>query len=211
MRRENIILTLFIIVLLVGGAATGQSLVVTTTGREYSGNISGINAIIRLDIVPDAGPVNVFDIPLSSIKQITIDFPRLIVETKDKVYIGPFSAFTGIAETLKVGETSIPLAGIRAIALNGNPIHSVPREWLGDRFLTGPRVSVRSVQGPMTEETNSTATSNEKPINWAKINPTPAVVPETNQGMPWWSGILIVAGLALLLYLSLVAGTSSSQ
>ncbi len=215
MRRENInLITLLvfsiIIVLAVGWMVSGQGLVVTTTGREYSGSISGIGAVIRLDVIPDAGPMTVFDINRSSVRQITIDFPRLIIETKNKTYIGPFSAFTGIAEILKVGNTSIPLAGIRAIALNGNSIHSVPREWLGDRFLNRPRVLVKSVQESTEEATNSTS-SIEKPINWAQINPTPPTVPETNQGMPWWTGILIVAGLAGLLYLSLATGTSSAQ
>lgn len=212
MRREKKSLYIFLFLIIssicVGPTVTGQGLILTTTGREYPGSISGIDAVVRLDVVPAAGPVRVFDIPRASIRQITIDFPRLIVETNDKVYLGPFSAFTGIGETVSVREgereITLPLAGLRAIALNGNAVHPVPREWLGDRFLTKPTIIVTS-SAAVPEESRPSATRGEHLINWSEINPSPVVPPAENQGTPWWMVLLVVAGLAGLIYLSLAA------
>ncbi len=213
MRREKkslyILLFLMISSICAGLTVSGQGLLLTTTGREYSGGISGIDAVVRLDIVPAAGPVRVFDIPRSSIRQITIDFPRLIVETSDKVYIGPFSSFTGIGEIVSVHEggreISIPLAGLRAIALNGNTFRPVPREWLGDRFLTTPRMIITGSPPAQQEEASTTTAQGEHLINWNEINPAPVVPPTESTGTPWWMGLLVVAGLAGLIYLSLAA------
>ena len=213
MRREKKILYIFLLLIIssiyVVLTGTGQGLLLTIAGREYSGGVSGIDAAVRLDIVPAAGPVRVFDIPRSSIRQITIDFPRLIVETDARVYIGPFSSFTGIGETISVhvgGRTiTVPLAGLRAIALNGNVIHPVPREWLGDRFLTEPRIIVTSTSTAAREESPPPVTRSEHLINWNEINPAPVVPPTESSGTPWWVGILVVAGLAGLIYLSLAA------
>ncbi len=214
--RRIYIATLFavIIMVVVGAIAVGQGTLVTVTGRELSGTVSGIDTIVRLNVVPAAGPISVFDIPRDAIRQITIDFPRVIVETSTRVYIGPFSEFTGIDQTVDVQhgsvDTPVLIAGVRAIALNGNPIHPVPREWLGDRFLTKPTIEIAPSSGATTASTTTTTTTPttataEQPINWAKINPSPTLPPEESTGTPWWVGILIAAGLAGLVYFSLTS------
>ena len=216
MQTENrgiYIVTLFaiIIMVVVGATAVGQGTLVTVAGRELSGTISGIDTVVRLNVVPAAGPITVFDIPRNAIRQITIDFPRMIVETSTRVYIGPFSDFTGISQIVDIhygsGTTSIPIAGVRAIALNGNPVRPVPREWLGDQFLTQPTIKITAAPGASTSTATaaSPAPATEHPINWAKINPSPALPPPESTGTPWWVGILVAAGLAGLVYFSLTS------
>ncbi len=219
MQTENkgiYIATLFAVVIMVVVSATavGQGTLVTVAGRELSGTVSGIDAVVRLNIVPAAGPITVFDVSRDAIRQITIDFPRIIVETSTRVYIGPFSDFTGISQIVDIHSgsvtTSIPVAGVRAIALNGNPIHPVPREWLGDRFLTEPTIEIAPSSSATAASTTTnaavtTTTATEHPINWAKINPSPTLPPPESTGTPWWVGILIVAGLAGLVYFSLTS------
>ena len=218
MRTKNryayIVTAVVAIILVAGAAVVGQDTLVTTTGRELSGTVSGIDTVVRLDIVPAAGPMAVFTVPRSAIHQITVDFPRVIVETANRVYIGPFSDFTGIEQMVDVqhggSDTAVPFAGVRAIALNGYAIHPVPREWLGDRFLTGPTIAI-APSSATTASTTTTAAAPpataaaEQPINWAKINPSPSIPPEESTGTPWWIGVIIAAVAAGLLYFSLSA------
>lgn len=216
MQRKVALVLVIISLFWTGLAVSGADIVLTTTGHEITGTVSGIGAVVRLDIVPAAGPVSVFDIPKSEIRQITIDFPRVIVETANKVYIGPFASFTGIEEEISVSSASgsirIPFSGLRAIALNETALHPVPREWLGDRFLLEPKViAAPVVQGatPVPAAVTAPTTEREHPINWSAINPTPAIPPAESSSTPWWVGLLVVAGLAGLIYLSLGAATSS--
>jgi len=146
-----------VVLLLVGAAAistsvTGQTggltaQVLTNEGKTLRGELGGIRSPIRLDVsafAPSIGPDQAYDIPLAAVRQITIDFARVVVETADRVFIGPLSAFRGIADglTLRHGSQTfdLPIASLRAIALNGETLHPVPHEWLGDGFLVVPTV-----------------------------------------------------------------------
>jgi len=180
----------------------------TTTGETVQGNINGISSVIRLSVPPPVtyvGPAQAFDIDLSTIRQILIDFPRVAVETDDRVYIGPFSAFSGIAQllTLTDGRTthSFSMASLRAIALHGESFHPLPREWIGDKFLSMPGVMTAS---PVTMNTDGARERIEEepavvPVRtWNDLYPT--TPPPTEETTPWWVGMLIVAGLVGLIY-----------
>ena len=208
------VLTLVLFILAgAGWAANGQATVLTTNGHEIMGAVTGIGATPRLNLVPAAGPIRVFDIPRSAIRQIIIDFPRLIVETRDKVFIGPFSDFTGIDEEITVhagnDQITVPLAGLRAIALNGTTVHPTPRVWVGTGFLTQPVILVSSPASRKSVGQVSTPASSpttEHPINWAKINPNPVLPPPEPQGASWWAGVLALIGVIGLVYFSLTMG-----
>jgi len=181
----------------------GAPLVETTAGNVISGTITGISPNLRLDFSPHAN----FDIPLSSVVQMVIDFPRIIVETPTRVYIGPYSAFSGIDDIVTVQQDGssrdIPFAALHAIALNGHSFHAIPRTWLEDGFLTLPAVlNVASsleqenptVSIPSRERTTSAQT-------WDTLYQTPTIPQEAET--PWWLLLLITAGLGVLVYLSL--------
>jgi hypothetical protein len=183
----------------------------TTTGETAQGNLTGISSIIRLSVpppVPYIGPAQAFDIDLSTIRQVLIDFPRVVVETKDRVYIGPFSAFSGISQllTLTDGKTthSFSIASLRTIALHGEPFRPLPREWMGDEFLSMPDVITAS---PITTNMDSAEGRVEEehvvvPVQtWNDLYPT--TPPPLEEATPWWVGMLIVAGLVGLIYFGL--------
>ncbi|HCP31819.1 TPA: hypothetical protein DIT45_00950 [Candidatus Acetothermia bacterium] len=182
------------------------ALLMTNTGRTAEGSLTGISPVIRLSVpqsVSPFGPPQAFDIPLSTVRQITLDFPRLIVETNERVYLGPFSAFTGILEHLALrtkDETlNFPTASLRAIALHGNPLGPVPRQWLGDEFLTMPEVL--TAQALKEKESETLLEEPSERIYWEELYPT--VSPEPTQETSWWLNMLIFAGLAALVYFSL--------
>jgi hypothetical protein len=199
---------LFLLLLCVDAFCGVPALILTNTGKTAEGSLRGLSAVIRLSVpqtVTYTGPAQAFDIPLTTIRQITLDFPRVIIETPARVYIGPFSAFSGISEILTLkqegGEEGFPTASLRAIALHGEPLRPVPREWLGSGFLSTPvviAVSPVAVDGArrMAEE-ESEATPAQ---TWNDLYPT--VPPQTEEETPWWVGMLIVAGLVALIYMS---------
>jgi hypothetical protein len=183
----------------------------TTTGETTQGNLTGISSIIRLSVLPPVtyiGPAQAFDIDLSTIRQILIDFPRVVVETEDRVYIGPFSAFSGISQllTLTDGRTnhSFSTASLRAIALHGEPFHPLPRKWMGDGFLSMRDVITAS---PVTTNMDRAERIMEEehvviPVQtWNDLYPT--TPPPLEETTPWWVGMLIVAGFVALVYLGL--------
>jgi hypothetical protein len=180
-------------------------------------------------IPPHIGPASALDIPIDEILQITIDFPRVIVETVDRVFIGPWSAFEGIPEEMSLRSVveEIPLitAGLRAIALNDNALHEVPREWLGDSFLTRPSILRREaavvsrarVTVPDTEqvmlptvlqaEGTDLMLAPEETVE--DLFPTYPVESEpAEQQLPWWVILIGVGALAVVSLLS--TGGSSS-
>ena len=196
-----------------GGAPLGgtPAVFMTTTGETAQGNLTGISSIIRLSVPPPVtyiGPAQAFDIDLSTIRQILIDFPRVVVETGDRVYIGPFSAFSGISQLLTLTDWktkhSFFTASLRAIALHGEPFRPLPREWMGDGFLSMPGVitaspvsmNMDSVRGRVEEEYAVAAEQ-----TWNDLYPT--TPPPSEEAMPWWVGMLIVAGLVGLVYFGL--------
>ncbi|MEA1871081.1 MAG: hypothetical protein U9N00_02640 [Candidatus Bipolaricaulota bacterium] len=183
----------------------------TTTGKTVQGRLSGISSIIRLSVPPPVtyvGPAQAFDIDLSTIRQILIDFPRVAVETEDRIYIGPFSAFSGISQllTLTDGNTthSFSIASLWAIALHGEPFQPLPREWMGDEFLSMPDATTVF---PVTMDMDSAGKPVEEehavvPVHtWNDLYPT--IPPPLEEATPWWVGMLIVAGLVGLVYFGL--------
>ena len=192
---------LFIVSLAVFGA--GASLVETTTGSVIGGTIMGISPMLRLDFSPHGG----FDIPLSTVVQMVIDFPRIVVETPTRVYIGPYSSFSGIDDVVTIqqdgSKRDIPFAALRAIALNGHSFHEIPRTWLENGFLTLP--AVLNVASSPEQENPTTGTSEiERTTSaqtWDELYQT-TMVPQEEEA-PWWLLLLITAGLGVLVYLSL--------
>mgnify|MGYP007065674504 CR=1 FL=1 len=200
------------------------AVVLTNTGQVADGSLSGLSPVLRL-VRPDerglVGPDAQFDVPLSSILQITLDFPRIIIETATRTLIGPFSAIRGLPELLLFdpqgsGDNAYELAtaSLRAIALHGGSVRPVPREWMGNQFLTKPQVLATS---PLTEvpcENCSIAApsdtgedNGDRPI-WNTMTPT--IPPDEGQAeLPWWVGLLGVAVVIGILYFLTASGGTS--
>ena len=182
---------------------TGVTFLETTTGNVISGSVTGIAPLLRLDYSPHGN----FDIPLSSVVQMVIDFPRVIVETPTRVYIGPYSAFSGIdaVVTIQQGDSKrdIPFAALCAIALNGHSFHEIPRIWLEGGFLTLPAVlnvaSAPEQENPTVSTPSLERTASEQ--TWDELYQTPTIPQQAET--PWWVLLLITAGLGVLVYLSL--------
>jgi hypothetical protein len=214
-------IALAICVGLVVSASGVPAIVLTNTGERAEGALIGLAPTLRLQRpfdVPFVGPDMQFDVPLSSILQITLDFPRVIIETAARTLIGPFSAISGLPEVLNLdlggsGTREFATAALRAIALNGSGLRSVPREWMGSGFLTEPEVTVSSAitdaacgDCAITTSTISGTDAGDTPI-WNTI--TPSFQPEEPaSAIPWWVGLLGVAGLVGLFY---ILSTSSSS
>ena len=189
------------IVLLLSFAAWGN-LVEMTTGAVLNGTTTGMAPLLRLQYSPHLS----FDIPTASVVQMVIDFPRVIVETPERVYIGPYSAFSGIDDvlTLQQGDArrDLPFAAVRAIAFHGNPLHKVPRLWLDEGYLKTP--TVLSIATPAGKEEPAPVGVTEEttpPQTWGDLYQSP--VTQQSEETPWWVLLLITAGLGVLVYLSL--------
>lgn len=221
--RKSSLITCLLILLLVSSVALGvaatQATVLTNLGGVADGTLTGLAPIIQLrapDEVTVIGPMQQYDIPLSSIRQISFDFPRLVIETETGVVIGPYSAFSGIDELLILatnlgkGSIEIPVTSLRAIALHGSSLRAVPREWMGDHFLSTPEI-VSATPLLVEDCTDCTitipppSTDDSTPI-WNTI--TPEIPAEESGELPWWVGVLGVAALVILFYF-LSAGQSS--
>lgn len=194
------------------GTSASEATVLTNLGGVADGFLMGIDPVISLrapDEVTVIGPMQQYDLPLSSIRQISCDFPRLVIETETGVIIGPYSAFSGINELLKLnsgnGVIEIPVTSLRAIAFHGSSLRAVPREWMGDHFLSGPEIVSAtpllvtgcddcSVTVPATVNTDTIDTT---PI-WNTI--TPDISPEEASEFPWWVGMIGVGALVVLFY-----------
>jgi hypothetical protein len=212
---------LFLVVACASLAASGvPAVLLTNIGQVAEGSLAGIAPVLRLlatDGVPSIGPDRQFDVPLASIRQITLDFPRIVVETADRILIGPYSSFDGISQALRFdrpGEPSvtIPTSSLRAIALNGHSLRPVPRVWLGDGYLSMPEITGAipfvaagcedcTIVRPRTDED-----ADLTPI-WNALSPE--YVPEEPEELPWWVGLLGVAALVVIAYL-LMSATGSS-
>ena len=199
-------------------AGAVPAVVLTTTGQIADGSLTGLGPVLRLmrpGDIPFVGPDTRYDVPLSSILQITLDFPRIIIETAARTLIGPYSAFRGIAEVLRLdrgssGSVDIPTPSIRAIALNGSALRPVPREWTGMDFLTKPEIfGATPLIDTECDECSiaasdfadfETSDGGDVPI-WNTITPAVALDDATGSEIPWWVGLLGVAGLFGVLYL----------
>jgi hypothetical protein len=213
--RKRMQITAFVAMMLlcsVAWTATGtQATVLTNLGGVAEGTLSGLGPLIQLRAphgVQVTGPHQQFDLPLSRIRQITVDFPRVIIETLEDVIIAPYSAFLGIAEilTLTPGRAEetyrIPFTSVRAIALHGAALRPVPRQWMGDHFLSEPEIAAARPLGieicadcEVTTPTPSAVTPapvDDSPVIWGAFTPE---VPEEEPSFPWWIGLVAVAVL----------------
>jgi len=198
-------------------ATAVPAVILTNVGQIAEGSLSGLAPVLRLlptDGVRSIGPGHQFDVPLASIRQITLDFPRIVIETADRTLIGPYSSFVGIPEVLRLnraGESSvtIPTASLRAIALNGNPLRPVPRVWLGDGYLSMPEISGASpfVAAEYAGSTISQPSTDTDLTIWNGL--IPEYVPEEPAELPWWVGLLGVGVLVAIVYF--LASTSASS
>ena len=218
-----------IVALLIGGIVGGTAIatgavpavILTNVGQVAEGSLSGIAPVVRLlptDGVTSIGPDRQFDVPLTSIRQITLDFPRIVIETADRTVIGPYSSFRGISQALRfdrAGEPSvmIPTSSLRAIALNGHSLRPVRRVWLGHGYLSMPEISGASPFAA-AECPNCTiglpradAAADLTPI-WSGLSPE--YVPEEPAELPWWVGLLGVTALIVVAYLLTSTGAPSS-
>jgi len=218
LRRSSLfvcLLTLALISILALGTSATEATVLTNLGGVADGFLIGIDPVISLrapDEVTVIGPMQQYDLPLSSIRQISCDFPRLVIETETGVIIGPYSAFGGINELLKLtlnsgnGVIEIPVTSVRAIAFHGSSLRAVPREWMGDHFLSEPEIVSAtpllitgcddcSITVPATVSADTTVDTT--PI-WNTI--TPDIPPEETSEFPWWLGMIGVGALVILFY-----------
>ena len=210
MRTRKCVMVALLVGGILGGAAiaTGgvPAVVLTNLGQVAEVSISGLAPVLRLlttDGATSVGPGLQFDVPLTAIRQITLDFPRIVVETATRTLVAPYSSFTGIAEALQLdrpGEPtlSIPVSSLRAIALHGSALHPVPRVWLGDGFLSMPEIAAASAL--VADECDDCAITAPWLDTDADLTPiwnelTPEYVPEEPEGLPWWVGLLGVAAL----------------
>lgn len=226
--RKTALVSLVILILAAFGsmAVSAQSAtVLTNKGGIATGTLAGISDLLRLnapDMVELIGPAMQYDIPIDAIKQITFDFPRVVIDTIFGVLIGPFSAFDGIGEILTLsrpdGDLDLHVTALRAITLNNHGLRPVPREWLGDRFLSEPEILAAApiasaedcdscgITVPVSSD--STSASGETPL-W-EFDPV-ATAPEESSGeLPWWVGILGVAAIVVVLYLLTSSGGTGS-
>ena len=208
-RKAVILLGVFLIASGIAVIAAGQddtvsARILTTTGVTAEGTLSGILPTIRLDaseLAGYVGPFQAFDIPRGEIRQITLDFPRMVVETMDRVFVGPYSAYRGLSERLTLqqgsGRLSLPTASVRAIALHGYGFHPVPREWLADAFLVMPLTTARpglslASEGPAVQPRPSSPATTAKPQAEASTEPE-----EETAG--WLAPVLVIALITLVL------------
>lgn len=205
----RILLGVFLIASAISVSVVGQddtvsARILTTAGETVEGALSGILPTIRLDaseLTNYVGPVQAFDIPRETIRQITLDFPRVVVETDDRVFVGPYSAYRGISELLVLqqgtGWLSVPTASVRAIALHGYGFHPVAREWLANAFLVMPLSTARSALRLAGEEPA------EQPRTSPATTAQAEVPTEPEEETAGWLGAVIVIALIALVFLSL--------
>jgi len=220
-RKNRRRLSGLLVILCIGGLGIGAVMadtvpatVVMTSGRVLRGDLSGLEPTSRLvaEVPPHVGPPGTLDITVSEIRQITLDFPRLVIETSTHVFIGPWSAFEGIPEELIIdtdgGSFALVTSAIRAMALHGNALHPVPREWLGDAFLVMPDILIASASGTDAEAVPelSGTDSGETIIDLTTpiFGGTEAVeqIEEPASSSSWWMLLLVAAVVVAVVLLA---------
>ncbi|MEA3356731.1 MAG: hypothetical protein U9Q23_05300 [Candidatus Bipolaricaulota bacterium] len=204
--RGGIILLLYAGLMVAACVHTGgiEAQILTNQGRSIKGNLTGIYPIVQLD--PTDLTSNTlarrYEIPIAKVEQITVDFPRVIVETAERTYIGPFSAFHGISQQLAIQKekksTKLHTAALRAIVVDGTSIHPAPREWLNNGFLSVPELPISQVskQGPTVLA--------EEPVRFElPLTQKVAPPPPESEGPPLWQIRLLIIGALFALYFTL--------
>jgi hypothetical protein len=189
----------------------------TNGGRVLQGTLSGLGPTLRLqDPTPPVGPAAQFDIPLAAIEQMWINFPRVVIETADHVIVGPYSAFAGIAQLLKITDagnvTEVPFAAVQAIAFNGAAFHALPREWLGRDWLNQRSYVVNKTAGvvgtgaqAVTEVVLTPLVDGGDEVIWSGTPPAEPAPTASSGELPWWV-LLIGVAVVVALFLFLPAG-----
>ncbi|MEW5826146.1 MAG: hypothetical protein AB1778_04885 [Candidatus Bipolaricaulota bacterium] len=195
-------------------ASGSEASVRTNAGTVATGTLQGLASTLRLvDVSPLVGPAMQYDIPLDAIQQLWVEFPRIVIETAEYILVGPFSAFTGLDELLRVeGRGSIaeiPLLAVDTIAFGGRGFNPLPRHWLGDRWLNHPLFVLRKAASGIgdaapTAVIASPIASAETPagetIIWNSLEPAIAEEPEA-AALPAWVGLLAIAALLAIIFL----------
>jgi hypothetical protein len=206
---------------LVGLSMAGSAVTVavkTNGGHVLQGALSGLGPTLRLqDPTPPVGPAVQFDIPLAAIEQMWINFPRVVIETADHVIVGPYSAFAGIAQLLKITDagnvTEVPFAAVQAIAFNGAAFHPLPREWLGRDWLNQRNYVVNRTAGAIGEAAAvaevvlTPPTEGGDEVIWSGATPAEPA-PAASGELPWWV-LLVGVAVVVALFLFLPAGTGA--
>jgi hypothetical protein len=221
MRR--VLASLLVTAVLVGLSMAGGAMTVavkTNGGHVLQGALSGLGPTLRLqDPTPRVGPAAQFDIPLATIEQMWVNFPRVVIETADHVIVGPYSAFAGIAQLLRIENAGsvieVPFAAIQAIAFNGAAFHPLPREWLGRDWLNqrgyvvnktagavgavGVAAATEAEAAPQVVLTPLSTGSDEVVWNGAvPVEPAPAA---SSGELPWWIALVAVAAVLAIFFL----------
>jgi hypothetical protein len=204
-----------------GGAVTVA--VKTNGGHVLQGALSGLGPTLRLqDPTPPVGPAAQFDIPLAAIEQMWVNFPRVVIETADHVIVGPYSAFAGIAQLLKIENagsvTEVPFAAVQAIAFHGAAFHPLPREWLGRDWLNQRSYLVNKTAGAVgaaaavaeaeTQVVTTPLVDGGDEIIWNGATPTEPAPTSSSGELPWWV-LLVGVAVVVALFLFLPAGTGA--
>jgi hypothetical protein len=227
---RRVLAGLLVAAVLVGLSMAGSAVTVavkTNGGHVLQGSLSGLAPTLRLeDPIPPVGPAAQFDIPLAAIEQMWINFPRVVIETADHVIVGPYSAFAGIAQLLKITDagnvTEVPFAAVQAIAFNGAAFHPLPREWLGRDWLNQRDYVVTTAAGGVGAVAAAAATEAQDvtqvvltplvdggdEVVWngaATVEPAPT---SSSGELPWWV-LLIGVAIVVALFLFFPAGTGA--
>ena len=223
---RRVLASLLVAAVLVGLSMAGSAVTVavkTNGGHVLQGALSGLGPTLRLqDPTPPVGPAAQFDIPLASIEQMWVNFPRVVIETADHVIVGPYSAFAGIAQLLKIENagnvTEVPFAAVQAIAFNGAAFHPLPREWLGRDWLNqrgyvvnktvGTVGAAATVMQAVTEVVLTPLVDGGDEIVWSGATPAEPAPTSSSGQLPWWV-LLIGVAIVVALFLFLPAGTGA--
>jgi len=186
--------------------------ILTNNGDLIEGRLTNLALTIRLNVTAPAtnvGPAQALDILTSAISQITVNFPKIVIETPNRTYVGPFSAFAGIPEVLTIEQQAtiqnLKIAGLRAIALRGVSMHEPPPGLLGMELFPRTETGLSSQLAKAKEEESSLALA--QPIQqifpraWGEeISQTTTEIPEDKTS---WLLLLAVTSIASLFFFTL--------
>jgi hypothetical protein len=179
--------------------------ILTNNGGLIEGKLTNLASTIRLNVTAPAisvGPARALDILTSTISQITVNFPKIVIETPSRTYAGPFSAFAGIPEVLTIEQQetiqNLKIAGLRAIALRGVSMHEPPPGLLGMELFSSTETGLSGQLARAKEEESSLALA--QPIQqifpraWGEeISQTTTEIPEDRTS---WLFLLAVTSIA---------------
>ncbi len=186
--------------------------ILTNNGDLVEGKLANLASIIRLNVTAPAtnvGPAQALDILTSTISQITVNFPKIVIETPSRTYVGPFSAFAGIPEVLTIEQQetiqNLKIAGLRAMALHGVSLHEPPPGLLGMELFPRTETGLSGQLATAKEEESGLALA--QPIQqifpraWGEeISQITTEIPEDRTS---WLFLLAVTSIASLFFLTL--------